>query len=384
MNLGRPLAWMALPLVITASAFSNDNENKKGDALPDLATVPEVGSPGGPRRAMVPEERTRWLAGRRLFARAFSAREGLGPTFNAVSCGKCHVDPALGGAGGIEVNVRVGKGKISERYERFMRDPVNVEAVRGARSTEEIERLLTDARVLFERGVEDASEHDLLDLVDGTIQTPSVLGMGLIESIHEDEILGRADPDDRDHNGVRGTASRVAVGSTTQVGRFGWQAQMPTMNDFVRAACAGELGLTVPDEVGFGNANDEDAALDPGIDLGQARRPGLLLPRAGGPRARRRGRDGGGQAGRRRSSPGIGCADCHVPAMQGSHGPVNARTPTSSCTRSCRSPEGKEIAALPHAAPVGHLENRTVPARRSRPNDRGSHHGTPRRSRTNA
>ena len=83
-------------------------------------------------------------------------------------------------------------------------------------------------------------------LVAGTVQTPSVLGLGLLESVYEDELLAREDPGDLDRDGIRGVANRVQVGNATRIGRFGWQAQLPTVRDFVRAACGGELGLTVP------------------------------------------------------------------------------------------------------------------------------------------
>jgi len=40
-----------------------------------------------------------------------------------------------------------------------------------------------------------------------------------------------------------GRTSRVADG---RVGRFGWKGQMASLSDFVRAACANELGLGNP------------------------------------------------------------------------------------------------------------------------------------------
>ena len=42
---------------------------------------------------------------------------------------------------------------------------------------------------------------------------------------------------------VRGRVSRTRAG---RIGRYGWKAQIPTLHEFVRAACANELGLEVP------------------------------------------------------------------------------------------------------------------------------------------
>ena len=42
---------------------------------------------------------------------------------------------------------------------------------------------------------------------------------------------------------VRGRVSRTAEG---RIGRFGWKAQIASLHEFVRGACANELGLEVP------------------------------------------------------------------------------------------------------------------------------------------
>src|SRR5687767_10152279 len=74
--------------------------------------LPPVDSVGGPSRAMSREESLRWLAGRDLFSREFQDGEGLGaPGFNAQSCAFCHKEPALGGAGGPEVDVLTMRGE---------------------------------------------------------------------------------------------------------------------------------------------------------------------------------------------------------------------------------------------------------------------------------
>jgi CxxC motif-containing protein (DUF1111 family) len=80
-----------------------------------------------------------------------------------------------------------------------------------------------------------------------------LFGAGLIDAISEEAIIAHQ----REHstaarliglNGskdakIRGKVARLADG---RVGRFGWKLEFATLNDFVKAACANELGLSNP------------------------------------------------------------------------------------------------------------------------------------------
>jgi CxxC motif-containing protein (DUF1111 family) len=83
--------------------------------------------------------------------------------------------------------------------------------------------------------------------------TPALFGDGLIDAVSDDTLLSHQ----REHstaarlvglNGardskVRGRIARLADG---RIGRFGWKLEFATLNDFVKAACANELGLSNP------------------------------------------------------------------------------------------------------------------------------------------
>jgi CxxC motif-containing protein (DUF1111 family) len=83
--------------------------------------------------------------------------------------------------------------------------------------------------------------------------TPALFGAGLIDAISEEAIIAHQ----REHstaarliglNGakdtrIRGKVARLADG---RVGRFGWKLEFATLGDFVKAACANELGLSNP------------------------------------------------------------------------------------------------------------------------------------------
>ncbi len=98
-------------------------------------------------------------------------------------------------------------------------------------------------------------------------QTPTTLGLGLLERVPREVIEALADPADDDEDGISGRAHLLEDG---RLGRFGWKANVPSIREFVRDALSGELGVTVPDESGFsfGSPADDDEATDPEADLG--------------------------------------------------------------------------------------------------------------------
>ncbi|MGX9962918.1 di-heme oxidoreductase family protein [Roseomonas sp. F4] len=75
---------------------------------------------------------------------------------------------------------------------------------------------------------------------------PPMIGLGLLEAIPEADILAGADPEDRDGDGISGRAARVwsAHLGAPALGRFGWKAQAPTMEDQVADAFAADMGLS--------------------------------------------------------------------------------------------------------------------------------------------
>jgi len=240
-------------------------------------------------------------AGRILFEKEWSAGDGLGaPGFNAESCAQCHMDPVNGGAGGNEVNVI----RLPDQAYVPGQFPGNN---------------LTRLREIREQILAAQSADDHRAPIFDEVQTPSLLGLGLIDTISDEEILRRADPDDEDRNGIRGVASLVAVAGTEarEVGRFGWKAQMPRLADFVCLALAGETGLTAPDQGrGFGLAEDTDDVADPEIRQPEFDQLVFFLQHLPPPESRGSRDDYNFHTGEEVFLR-IGCAECHVPALQG-------------------------------------------------------------------
>jgi CxxC motif-containing protein (DUF1111 family) len=92
---------------------------------------------------------------------------------------------------------------------------------------------------------------------------PPMIGVGLLEAVHPDDILAMADPDDADGDGVSGKASRVRDPETgaMALGRFGWKASAATVRAQSADAFAGDIGIStplVPDS--FGDCTTNEAA----------------------------------------------------------------------------------------------------------------------------
>ncbi|MBK8457793.1 MAG: thiol oxidoreductase [Phyllobacteriaceae bacterium] len=75
---------------------------------------------------------------------------------------------------------------------------------------------------------------------------PQIIGLGLLEAVPEADILSRADPDDRDGDGVSGRANRIGSTAGSALGRFGWKANMPDLATQNAGAAFGDIGLTNP------------------------------------------------------------------------------------------------------------------------------------------
>jgi CxxC motif-containing protein (DUF1111 family) len=183
-------------------------------------------APPEPYGALSPTATELFAAGRSQFETREDPASGLGPVFNAESCATCHARPTTGGSSERFVT-RFGR----QRPDGF--DPL----------TE------LGGPVIQARGVETPGCTVPGEVVPpaATIvarrDTPPLYGVGLIDSIPDRQILRRADPGDRDGDGVRGHPNTVRG----RVARFGWKAQIVSVRQFVATAYLNELGVTSPD-----------------------------------------------------------------------------------------------------------------------------------------
>jgi CxxC motif-containing protein (DUF1111 family) len=75
---------------------------------------------------------------------------------------------------------------------------------------------------------------------------PAVFGLGLLEAVPAAEILALADPGDRNHDAISGRVNRVwnDIRHRTEIGRFGWKANVSTLLQQTAGAYNGDMGIT--------------------------------------------------------------------------------------------------------------------------------------------
>jgi RNA polymerase sigma factor (sigma-70 family) len=201
--------------------------------------------------------------------------DGLGPVYNETSCVACHGLGGPGGAGPGSKNVLIVtavesrgqgvpkglervhpgfRGTRSTVLHRFGTDPayaawrrplydVRPNAAQGAQKdgTESVEDRIRKAaeQAAPGRRLQRALRLKGVALNVTERNTPALFGAGRIDAIPSEVLAAEAE---RQPKAVRGRVGRDRNG---RAGRFGWKAQVANLHEFVRGACAGELGLEV-------------------------------------------------------------------------------------------------------------------------------------------
>ena len=196
------------------------------------------------------------------------ARDGLGPILNALSCSSCHLFDGRGkppdgpddGERGLLLRLSIpGTGP----HEGPLSVPVyggqlQDRAIVGVPPEGEFIVLYQEMPGLFADGGTyslRSPTYQFRNLAFGPIHpqtlisprvAPAIVGMGLLEAIPEADIVAAADPDDANGDGVSGRVNTVwnERNGTTSLGRFGWKANQPSIEQQTAAAFLGDLGIT--------------------------------------------------------------------------------------------------------------------------------------------
>jgi len=194
-----------------------------------LASCAKAPKLGDPLSGLTPDERARFDRGREEFGREFTPETGLGPLFNSISCAECHEEPVPGGTGD-EVEVHVAAFREGGTCDPLIEKggPVIQQQATPALTA----ALGLDKEPLPQEATAPAGR-----------SSPDVFGFGLLDAVPDATILARADPDDRDKDGISGRPNRFFDG---RVGRFGRKALVPTLRDFNDGAFVIEMGVTNP------------------------------------------------------------------------------------------------------------------------------------------
>ena len=203
-----------------------------------------------------------------------TARDGLGPLFNTNACQNCHIKDGRGhpreaGAdNAVSMLVRLSipnDPAFARQIEQLGLTPEPVYgtqlqdmAIPGVPPEGKV-RVEYDSMTLhFRDGTPVQLRRPTLQITQlgyGPMHpqtrasariAPPMIGLGLLEAIPEAAILANADPEDKKGTGITGTPNRVWDDAQQKavLGRFGWKASQPSVNQQNAHALAGDMGLT--------------------------------------------------------------------------------------------------------------------------------------------
>jgi Predicted thiol oxidoreductase len=187
-----------------------------------------------------------------------TARDGLGPLFNARSCSACHFRD---GRGAPQANsgllFRLGTGADNSpdaiyggQLQDFSHNAVTSEGNMEISYVEEIGYFGDGTSYSLRRPAYTVSGQSYGAMQGTTLISPRVgqqmIGLGLLELISEADILANADPNDADGDGISGVANYVTdvPSGNVLIGRFGWKANVGSIAHQIAAAFNGDIGIT--------------------------------------------------------------------------------------------------------------------------------------------
>lgn len=221
-----------------------------------------------------------------------TARDGLGPFYNATACASCHFKDGRGRPPASPTDL--GRGLLL-RFSLAGQD-VNgnphLDPIYGGQLQDNALPGLTikgNFDIAFEEVVEtyaDGSQvtlqkpiYNLINLgygatAAGLLVSPRIAnqmaGLGLLEAVDESVFIGFANEQAGNVDGVSGRVNYVYdyESNSARMGRFGWKANEPSIRQQVAAAFSGDIGITSSI---FPNEN-----CPPGVDCGS-------IPNGGSP-----------------------------------------------------------------------------------------------------
>ena len=265
---------LALALAAGPAEAGQSREALSGGAATVQATTRQAF--GQPLPHLTADQETRFFVGNSFFNRNWvsapastTARDGLGPMFNARSCSACHLHDGRGrppapGEEMLSMLVRLSVPGQDSRHgvvpEPVYGDQFNGFAVPGVPpegralvTYEEMPGAYEDGEPFSLR----RPTYTFSDLQYGPMHpdtllsprvAPAMVGLGLLEAVPESALLALADPHDADGDGISGRPNRVwdKAQQRTVVGRFGWKSNQPSVAQQVGGAFLGDIGITSP------------------------------------------------------------------------------------------------------------------------------------------
>lgn len=207
-------------------------------------------------------------------------RDGLGPLFNARSCVACHDAggraraPEAGEFLPLALIIRLGStdrnimdvdpvygGQLQPRAIDYHRSrlpkkvkpeawlKMDFDVLKGKFADGTTYQLQKPNYELTKLGYGELAPHIGLS----PRHAPNVFGMGMLDAISDADLLAQEDESDSDGDGISAKYNRVpnVITGDIEIGRFGFKAKHPNMDQQVAGAFRGDIGITstlFPDE----------------------------------------------------------------------------------------------------------------------------------------
>tara|TARA_R110000787_G_scaffold8843_13_gene30346 strand:- start:4 stop:1392 length:1389 start_codon:yes stop_codon:yes gene_type:complete len=236
-----------------------------------------------PAANMPPDRVQDFFLGNRLFNTRWSAApgipaalDGLGPTYIRDSCSGCHVrdgrgrpptdrtgdptsDPTSdGGTILLRISIPGPEPSGAPLPHPVYGDQIQNRAIEGVPSEGRIAVTWAPVQGHYGDGtpyILTKPTYRLKDPAFGPLDSsvlisprvaPSVFGLGLLAAVPDETLSANADPDDADGDGISGRLNIVIDRATgaERLGRFGWKANQPSLEQQNATALHGDLGLT--------------------------------------------------------------------------------------------------------------------------------------------
>jgi CxxC motif-containing protein (DUF1111 family) len=205
------------------------------------------------------------------------ASDGLGPLFNARACQSCHLKdgrghPPEGSEDASSMFLRLARAPQTPAENEAVAtlaalnfpDPVYGHqlqdfAVPGLAAEGQMAIRYDEMEVMLRDGTKVSlrvPHYSVSSPSNGPLDpattlsprlAPPMIGLGLVEAIHEADIAALADPDDKDGDGISGKMQLLRRDGKVRLGRFGWKAENPTIRAQAAGAFAGDMGIASPD-----------------------------------------------------------------------------------------------------------------------------------------
>lgn len=267
----------SLVAILATGLFAVNNEGKYFSNNKDKSLLLE--SIDG----LTDEEYDQFILGRSFFTIPWveapsvtTARDGLGPLFNANSCVSCHPKNGRGTlftkeqypSRALVARLSIPSSNSDEhkllvKKTGFVPEPVygsqiSINGVHGVPFEARVSIKFEEIEIKFPDGEVDTilkPKYNLIDKNYGDLSkdtsityriAPSLNGLGLLEKISNEDILKNVDEFDKNNDGISGKVNMVYSPLTKkeEIGKYTWKASSSTLIEQIAGAAHNDMGLT--------------------------------------------------------------------------------------------------------------------------------------------